>query len=281
MLEVVICIVVFAKRPEDSVTLTSIASIDFSKLGMRVTLRVRDNSLFGYDFTSFRERFAGTLILNHDGFNKSLSEIYNEAISSEIRSDLFIFLDDDSLLTVEYMSNVREFYEAEQLVAIPKICHSGVLISPGKIIFVKGTRVRERDINLGGANKNLVGMMSGTVVKPVVFNKMNIRFNAKLNFYGVDTSFFLDLVKKNIDLFVFDYYLSHDSALRSEVSSSAEMIKRFSSLMQANIILFGDSPLKRVALAAYFPFFILGKVIRLRNLCYVKLFKNYIFFVRE
>ena len=280
MISVLIGVVLFSKKPRSSDTLNSLLSIDFDNLGVAPCLYIRDNSLNGFDFRELKEQFRGEVVIVHDGVNLALSKVYNAIVAYPINSDLLLFLDDDSMVDENYIKNMLIFHNSDYEVAVPLIEHSSQLISPGKIVGVKGLALSQKNLAISSGNNNLVAMMSGTVVKRSIFDYEKIEFNEKLTFYGVDTRFFLDCQKKGKRVYVLDYLLFHDSALRSKTFEVVNMLNRLSNLMKAQFYIFDQRKFYKVMLFFYFPVFIFGKVVRLKHLSFLKLFKNYKYFWR-
>lgn len=267
-------VVLYSKGPLNSETLTSLLKIKFESLDIKPFFYIRDNSESGFDFSLFNERCNFDYIVSHDGYNKSLSEVYNKALDffdEDKKCEKIIFLDDDSYLDECYFHEVKNL---KKLVSVPIIKFKGEVISPGKIFGVKGCKIYSYDDFVNEKIK-LVAMMSGTIVDFNVFNSYGIRFNERLSLYGVDTRFFIDCYEKGITLNVIDYVMNHDSALRKKYYDKNNMVSRLDNLMQSQIIVFNNVPCYRLQLTIYFFIFILKKVTVERDVIFLKLFRNF------
>ena len=280
MIQLLIGVVMFSKKPSDSDTLNSLLEIDFGNFGITPFLYIRDNSQNGFDFGSVLDKFSGNVHIDHDGINRSLSSIYNNLISFPIEREIVLFLDDDSFVNEEYIKKMLIFNNSMYEIAVPTIMHNHNMISPGKIFLVKGIALDRKKLALNAGNFNLVAMMSGTVVKSTIFDVENIKFDNNLTFYGVDTRFFLDCQKIKKSVYVIDYFLRHDSALRSGKADFNEMNNSLTNLMRAQFYIYDKKTACKLLLFCYFPFFIFGKVIKFKNWSFLNLFKNYKFFLR-
>lgn len=280
MIQLLIGIVFFSKKPSISETLNSILKIDFESFGISPYLYIRDNSLNGFDFRLVQKKFKGKVLVEHNGENRPLSSVYNDLISLPVKRELVLFLDDDSIIDEEYVKKMLIFNNSMFEIAVPTIMHNDNMISPGKIFVVKGVALNRNKLALSKGNFGLVAMMSGTVVKSTIFDFENINFDENLTFYGVDTRFFLDCQKIKKSIYVLDYYLIHDSALRSKNFKIDEMLIRLSNLMKAQFYIFEHKTFFKVLLFLYFPFFIFGKIIKFKDWSFIELFKNYKFFLR-
>lgn len=278
-MKLVIGLVLYSTEPSHSSTLNSMSIIDFDSLGLDVTFYIRDNSSNGFGQVVI-ESYLGDndVFYDHDGSNMSLSKVYNRMVDYKPSADAILFFDDDSVVNEQYFRQVIKFMLSESVVAIPLIYFSGELISPGKIRGVKGCKLNNKDLSVSIDNFGLVAMMSGTIVKLEVFSRYNMTFNEKLTVYGVDTRFFLDCINNNISLYILDFYMEHDSALRSVVYDFDAMYSRFLNLMRAQFVIHENKPLYKLCLFFYFPIFIFGKVLRLKDVRFLKLFSSYRFF---
>lgn len=269
MINVLIGVVLFSKKPSDSDTLNSLLKNDFYALGIEPCLYIRDNSLNGFDFQELKEQFRGEVVIVHDGKNDKLSRIYNKMIE-QIEADYFILLDDDSYLEADYFENLKLSIGQGVNIAIPKIFHSNALISPGAISGVKGKEIKLNEIAMGfNPSKNLVAMMSGTIVNSVVFEK--ITFDERLSFYGVDTKFFLDYQNHFKTLFVMNCSLRHDSALRNTQEPLMIRFQRIYNLASSWVVVYEHRPFFRIRLTLRLMLFTLKNIFIMKSILPIKL----------
>ncbi|MFT6834446.1 MAG: hypothetical protein ACJA0H_000477 [Francisellaceae bacterium] len=285
MINVFIGVVLYSEPAGKTLTFTSISRVDFKRLNIKPFFYIKDNSIAGHSNSFFEEGFGHEYCVAHNTKNEKLSVVYNEMISfsviNDVPSDIYIILDDDSKIMHDYFCGLIDFYKSEASVAVPIIRNNGEIISPGKVDGIKGKSITESEFRTGvNKNKNFVAMMSGTAIKESIFEVDGITFCEKLSFYGVDTKFFLDYQEKNNKIFIIDYSLEHHSALRDTNYDFNNMYQRLANVMQAHFYIFSNKPGYKIKLFAYFPRFILGKVLKFKDLRFFMLFKNYICFWR-
>lgn len=285
MIKVFIGVVIYGTAPEKTETLSSVFGLDLEEAGLEPFFYIRDNSINGFD-TGFIGSSTNNYVCIHTGENEKLSSVYNQmvdySISECINPEIYIFLDDDSRLDINYFKAVVKFINSNSGVAIPYIINNEKLISPGYVEGVKGHSLNYTALNTGdNFNNNIVAMMSGVVIKRAILELKEITFCEELLFYGVDTRFFLDYAKTNTSIYLLDYKLKHDSALRNENYEYNDMYKRLSDIMNAHFFIFSNQSFFRLRLFFYFPRFILEKIVNFRDLRFLSLFKNYKLFWRN
>jgi hypothetical protein len=283
MMNVFIGIVIYSNSPERTMTLPALAKINFRKLNINPFFYIRDNSNAGHSHHFFEEQLGQEYYIGHNHKNEKLSIVYNQMVAysleNELHSDIYVFLDDDSKISEDYFCQLVDFYDSEVNVGIPIIHNQGEIISPGKVDSIKGKSITKSEFHTGvNENDNFVAMMSGTAIKQAVFKKDKIKFCENLSFYGVDTKFFLDYKEKDGKIFILDYSLEHHSALRDLNYDFNNMYMRLTNVMKAHFYIFDNEPRYKVKLFTYFPRFILGKVLKFKDLRFLMLFKNYTFF---
>ena len=267
----VIC-VVYNVMPEECSTLTSIESLDLSYSDINIHINVWDNSTVGFGPDSLS--FMGLpFFYQHSSKNSSLAEAYNQIIKVDANADYYIILDDDSVITQEYFESVVIFINSCKQLALPKIFHSGKLISPGKIQGVRGKKLFV-DALQTGENKisNFTAMMSGAVIKRSVFD-FGIKFDEQLSLYGIDTKFFLDFQKKFDSFYLMDVSLEHDSALRNDDLSINNKLIRLENLFKSWYVVFCEVNFFRAKLAFYIVGASLKLAVKRRSFKYLSLLK--------
>jgi GT2 family glycosyltransferase len=133
----VIC-VVYNIVPSKCSTLTSLESLDLSSYDIKINIWDNSADGFGADSLSFMVLPSS---YQHSNKNSSLAEAYNQIIKVDSSADYYIILDDDSVITQEYFEALMIFVKTGKELALPKISHSGKLISPGKIKGVRGVEL--------------------------------------------------------------------------------------------------------------------------------------------
>lgn len=277
--DVMFVVVVYSTHPSVSNTLSSLAKINFDTYDIAPKFYIWDNSKSGFGLDSIPLPTDKT-IYRHTGENVRLSDVYNRAITDSEDADYYILLDDDSTLTDRYFSAVHDFMvsRSEQkvdrssaVVAVPKIMNANTLISPGLHAGVRGKKlshVETGEIDSSG----VVAMMSGTVISKFALCS-GLRFDPRLNFYGVDTRFFIDYQKTFGRIFILDCILEHKSALRDINISIEEQIRRFSNLLVSRYLVFDYLPFCTIRVIFFCLLFSCKKAIERRSFRYLYLIR--------
>jgi hypothetical protein len=212
-----ILVTTYGKNLFDSKTLLSLAGLYFDN-SVNFRLVVRDNNCLSMCDQLCLLNFNFPIVYSHDGRNQSLSLVYNEAVLKNMDwFDIFVNLDDDTVLTQEYIDEVIRFCLSGTMpAAFPRIYSGDRLISPGFNILGKG--FGRRALRSGVARSRFfMAIMSGAVFSKAVFLH-GFKFNEMLEFYGIDTDCILKLRKDYPHFRVLDADLAHDSALKDDPS---------------------------------------------------------------
>jgi GT2 family glycosyltransferase len=265
-------VVLYSTEPENSKTLRSLSSVDFSKHKIDADYCIQDNSLQGFDLSSI-QKILGHVNYYHSGENKKLSTVYNALIKDNRNCDYYIVLDDDSVIDESYLLSLTPFFESKLKVAIPIIKHNGDLISPGRVSGVRGYALKDSNVGIGAVkSSNLVAMMSGTVLSKSIVDEL--KFDERLSFYGVDTKFFLSYSRLYDVIFILDTTLEHESALRENLSDFSALERRLTNLILSKVYVFDDVKHHRVKISLYVVAFVAKRIIKTRNLNYILLLKT-------
>lgn len=256
MNKVLFLCVVYSTSPEKTSTITSLSKINFVEKDIEPLFVIWDNSKLGFNTESVRLLFQGQKVdVTHIGKNEYLSVIYNKIIDRYKKQfNWIVILDDDSVLDVSYIDCLNEFINKAELdsnlkIGIPQIYNNNILISPGKVIGVRGVTLPAVHQGIV-TEKNIVAMMSGTVIS-ISENCQLPKFDERLSFYGVDTKFFLDVGNDTYKKYVFPYVMEHKSALRDTSLAAKEQYNRFDNLFKARKIIYENIPNYRVRLFIY------------------------------
>lgn len=237
MKNVTFIVVVYRVPPKESTTLISLSGLDFHRHGVAPTFAVWDNSLEGYGLDHL-PHFSGEVKYYHTGKNQGLAKVYNSVVKDCDSSEWFVFLDDDSVVDINYLHSLEPFFSSEVLLAVPRIVSQERLISPGFVKGVKGRSWSMKDCTAGATgSSSIVAMMSGTVVSAKVF-ATGVFFDERLTFYGVDTRFFVDYSRRFSQLYILDVVMPHHSALRDSSLPAVEQVDRHRRLVAAWPIVF-------------------------------------------
>ncbi|WP_375057340.1 glycosyltransferase [Zobellella sp. DQSA1] len=269
MKKILFLVVLYKTHPEASSTIISLSEKIFEKYGIEPSFAIWDNSLDGYGEHTLKH-LPGPVKYYHYGVNEKLSVAYNRIVFDSDDVDWFVFLDDDSLIDDEYLSSLPEFFSSNTYIAVPKISFNDTVISPGQIRSIKGKRLPGYSL-LGGVmgSKNIVAMMSGTVVSRDVF-VAGLKFDERLSFYGVDTRFFIDYSKRFSQLFLLSATMVHHSALRDNLMPVNEQVVRHKKLAEAWSIIFDDVKCYQVKLFFYIIYYALKLSVVRRNISFLR-----------
>ncbi|QWT39996.1 hypothetical protein [Dickeya dadantii] len=187
-----ILVVLFNKKLNESQTLSSLLQCQSSS---DVSLKILNNGpqeikaegeVFQVLTSSFKD-----VMLESRLENAPLSKLYNEFIDSNLDSDYFIILDDDSHLDEDFIFNV---YKTDADVIIPRV----LSVDDGDFYYpTQNGVVVEHDgwVDLS----SLMSISSGlTFSKKLVSTMLSYYpdvFDEHFSLYGIDTSFFLRLRK--------------------------------------------------------------------------------------
>lgn len=272
MRKILFLTVVYGTSPSETSTLLSLSAHDFLEFNISPNFAVWDNSATGFGFDSI-PHLPGDIKYYHTGNNTPLSYIYNYVISEYPDVDWVVLLDDDSTIDTSYIVALHEFWNTDVPLAIPRIESSGVLISPGRLIGVHGKALANNEVQKSMLpSKGIAAMMSGTIIRRDVFN-LGLVFDERLNFYGIDTRFFIDYSNYFSHIYLLNTTMNHSSALRDSGLSSDAMLRRLKNLLQSWPLVFDQVPYYRFRLVCYITLFIFKYVIKKRNLRFLQLFK--------
>ncbi|MEX9871330.1 glycosyltransferase [Providencia huaxiensis] len=257
--------VLYSKSPKESQTILSLS--ENNPIKNESTYFFWDNSAHGFK-NELKSIFPNDNVSYfHNGKNTPLSKIYNTVIR-EINAGIYIILDDDSSFDEEYFLSLINFKHSDYQVCCPKIYHNNILISPGYIKGVRGYTLHEKELSHASENLCIASMMSGTAIKKDIFEK--IKFDERLNFYGIDTKFYIDCNAINIKILILDYQLIHDSALR-KTDDINQHIDRLKKLFFSKRIVFENKKLHKIRIAIYLLLLTINQCIKRKNIKYLTL----------
>jgi hypothetical protein len=217
-------IVLYNKTISESVTLNSIynSGLDYSGSYIRIWNNgPRDIDVS--DVNKFAEK--GFLVdVRQTITNISLSEIYNTFIS-EVSSDKYVILDDDSNLNADYLAST--LIASGDKLSVPIIYSDSIIVDPK----IDGQVVRNSDESIlyDDGNFNLMTIGSGIIIGHNICNLLMQSFGSvfdeRFYFYGVDSSIFfrLNMVKKGS---VYAIVPGFEHSL-SRLSDESEIVKKF------------------------------------------------------
>ncbi|MBP2156288.1 hypothetical protein [Erwinia rhapontici] len=201
MRKTILTVILYDKTFKESLTLNCL----MNKTYVDIDLLIINN---GPKPLEFDKRFIHTLgffvnsIKNKEFLdNRPLSWIYNGVINEYHDYDRFIFLDDDSILTKEYIKKLDQYDPSGIDLQIPNIRErtNGMIYYP--LINKKVKKFRDGD-NIP-PQSSVLSIGSGLVIHRSLvdkFSEMNMEvFDSRFALYGVDYSFFnrIELLKKH------------------------------------------------------------------------------------
>ncbi len=181
--------------------------------------------------------------------NVWLSKLYNQVLHSNTY-DYALLLDQDSELPDYYFDKlsaaIKDFPHISLF--LPIVMNNKRLVSPGSFIYFKGKHWKRIKTGLI-SSKNVLAITSGMVISIKVFLAHQMKFDERLNLYGIDTSFMLSFSKFEEQLYVLPVKFDHDTVLWSNPSADV-MLSRFRNLKGTWPKILSDRPLALVL--AYF-----------------------------
>lgn len=188
-------VVIYNKSLKESTTIESI-------------LNIRDENFHCYVVNNGPNKIDFTELLSHKNIdfkcmeyleNKSLSKIYNEFIEYYEDSDRFVILDDDSILNKSFIKRVFTDNLQEFDLELPRILDTKKRVYyPLKNWYP----IDEEDVLLNYEKDIIFSIGSGLVFTKNLVDKFKNRrkllFNESFVFYGVDFSFFWNLIKYDL-----------------------------------------------------------------------------------
>lgn len=192
------CIVLYDKNIHDSVTVESISKY-ILKHNFDASIVVFNN---GPRLVSFEE--LEWLTLNQVLINGSLSKIYNKFID-EYPAERYVFLDDDTKLTDEY---IDELVKSDFNILLPKISCLGKIHYP--VLGRNGIQSVTSGLALSDSCIKEIKKIKG--------NRGNV-FDERFDLYGIDTAFFYFLNKHKLAYKVSDNIIEHELSHISTGSS--------------------------------------------------------------
>jgi hypothetical protein len=161
--------------------------------------------------------------------NVWLSKLYNQVLRSSTY-DYALLLDQDSEMPDYYFDKLSAAISDFPHISLflPIVMNNEKLVSPGSFIYFKGKHWKKIKTGLI-SSKNVLAITSGMVISIKVFLVHQMKFDERLNLYGIDTSFMLSFSKFEQQLYVLRVKFDHDTVLWSNPSADV-MLSRFRNL---------------------------------------------------
>ncbi|WP_159441076.1 glycosyltransferase [Pedobacter caeni] len=181
--------------------------------------------------------------------NVWLSKLYNQVLQANVY-DYALLLDQDSELPDYYFDKlgaaISDFPDISLF--LPIVLNNKKVVSPGSFVYFKGKHWKKIKTGLM-SSKNVLAITSGMVISSKVILAHQMKFDERLNLYGIDTSFMLRFSKLEKQLYVLKVKFDHDTVLWSNPSADV-MLSRFRNLKGTWPKILSDRPVALVL--AYF-----------------------------
>lgn len=173
-------IVIYNKKIEDSITYQNL------KNDTRLKFIIYDNSINNQENREFAQK--NNIVYFGFGTNDGLSKAYNYSIKHTINDNnrYYMILDDDTIITDEYINTVYSMIVEDYDVIIPIVYSNNRIISPCKIQF-DGRIRRIKSVDSTKNKLKISAINSGMVVKKSVYN--SITYDERLFLDYVDHMF--------------------------------------------------------------------------------------------
>ena len=264
-----ILVVLYKTSPGESRTLSSLARAGQEDDRLSGRLTVWDNSPVPYGPAALDSLDFGQLEVVYRSCpeNAPLSLVYNTVLTG-MDLDCAVILDQDSDLPVDYFSHCRLSLSAQPGVALhlPIVKSHGLVVSPGRLMFFKGKHVKNPQSGLRKA-RGMLAITSGMVLSRRYLQVP--RFDERLNLYGIDTKFMINLADADEGVVVMPVVLDHDTALWSDISADA-MLFRAKSLVASWRVVFESRPIASCLASIYARFFMAKLAVKYRDVRFLK-----------
>lgn len=167
-----------------------------------------------------------SITYNHTPKNLTLREIYNFEIETIELDDYILFLDDDTNLPVNYLSDALKFINTKPHIYLftPLIYTRDKLYSPHKSYSFISKPLKEIVCGIC-STKNYSAINSGMIVKGEYFIKSGFRYPSFVDFYGTDKVFFDYYSSLHNEFYIMDLHVEHDVSNHPQNSSNEEYVK--------------------------------------------------------
>jgi GT2 family glycosyltransferase len=249
-LRLTVVVVLYNLELKQSETLSSLKGQLSHNLDINLVLW--DNSPIPVnDVNEYADYLPFSIKYYHTPENLSLAKVYNRVIGAET-FDYLLLLDQDTKLPDTYLSLIEQLTTSNPTLNLflPVVKNGNRMVSPGSFQYFKGTHLSAIQPGIC-SSKNLLAIGSGMTISNNVFSKLNLRFDERLSFYGIDSRFMLDYARVQDLLYVMPVTLNHDSALWSNPSAEV-LLPRFRNLRKAWSLLLSDKPAVRLLNRFYY-----------------------------
>ncbi|WP_413725044.1 glycosyltransferase family 2 protein [Sodalis sp. RH16] len=192
MMKTLLLVILYDKEIDKSLTLECISQGDFKNCDLVIVNNGPQKIVLEGSFHSLLMDVVSKIELREYLDNRPLSWIYNEIIVDYIHYERIIFLDDDSHLNSNFLSNIDRFYCDDIDIQIPKILER----SDHQLYYplVNGFIYDGHDGEIIDAEKDVLSIGSGLVIYRSLIDKfshLNLEvFDSRFALYGVDFSLF-------------------------------------------------------------------------------------------
>ncbi|MBF8742362.1 hypothetical protein [Pseudomonas guariconensis] len=194
-----------------------------------------------------------------EGNNSTLPKIYNDvaALAFADGADALLLSDDDtdySTYDLEHTCSVlrgREIYTEPFGCIIPNISAAGKIVSPGRRFLFKGYVIDQVTEGVVSSN-NLLAINSGIVITKDFYERNNMLYDERLNFYGTDTDFFIRYESFYEFIYVCPSVLKHSLSEQSIETADRALFRWRDNLYAINIMFEKRSRAFKIAMRSYY-----------------------------
>lgn len=203
-----IIVVLYNKAPADSDTLKSLGvALSGLRLTDRWVLHVHNNGPQAYPRQAFDVVAALACEVSQTSQNLSLSQIYNQ-FSDDHPEDAILILDDDTIISVDYLAQCIELSEG---VLLPSLCKVDVRYSP--------------NYKFGLLNFAMSGIMISRTSHSAIRAKHGSLVDGRFDFYGVDWTLARRIQNLSLPIVV-GTHLQHNKSKPTSGDSSYQVWRR-------------------------------------------------------
>lgn len=228
MNNIVFLIVLYKKNIETSETLQSIINLDNHRFENLTKIYLYDNStehIKKNNILEYQNKINIPIEYIYNGYNRSLSSIYNDTITKISINDILVIWDHDSIIPKNYLNilNIALNKNPNVDLFLPQIYFDNNLVSPSKNIYFTGSYFKE--INSGIIkSKNISAINSGMAIRGNFLKNEFSGYNEDICFYGTDNDFMFKYSHLKEFLYVLDIKIIHE--LNYYANSNQVDIKR-------------------------------------------------------
>ncbi|TBM00966.1 glycosyltransferase [Hafnia paralvei] len=212
-MKIIIQIVLYNKKFEDSITLASLYAIKEILQSYPVKIKIQDNSCEEMRDCNYLLEINNYVecTYHHSPQNLTLREIYNQSLSKLVDGDYICLLDDDTNITEKYFRDAVEYIRENPDIGliVPQIYVYGKMYSPHKSYFFFNKPIMKK-INGLCKTQFMSAINSGMIINAKFFSNSGFRYPSYTDFYGTDKVFFDKYAEHYEYFYVLDVFIEHN-----------------------------------------------------------------------